>query len=85
VPPVNYWYPTIKAIGKRRLENGRYQEYEKTPYQRLLESSDVEEGCKIKLRRRAALYNPVKLKALVDKTVAELLRIDRQKGDTILG
>jgi hypothetical protein len=41
-PLVNYWYPTIKVIGKTRLENGRYKkEYErgaKTPYQRLHES-----------------------------------------------
>jgi hypothetical protein len=88
-PLNNYWYPTIKVIGKRRLENGRYQkEYEpgpKTPYQRLVESPDIEEGCKAELRRRAALYNPVKLKGRVDQAVTDLLRINREKGDTAFG
>jgi hypothetical protein len=55
------------------------------PHQRLVESPDIEEGYKAELRRRAALYNPVKLKGLVDQEVTEFLRINRQKGDTAFG
>ncbi|MDR1142659.1 MAG: transposase family protein [Spirochaetaceae bacterium] len=41
-PLINFWYPTIKTVGKLKLENGRYKKIRektpKTPYQRLLES-----------------------------------------------
>jgi hypothetical protein len=88
-PFITYWYPTLKVIGKTRLENGRYKkEYEKTPEtpcRRLLEFPDVGEECKAALRRRGGWYNPVKLKGQADKAVAERLRLNRQKGDTAFG
>jgi hypothetical protein len=65
-PLLNYFYPTLKLIAKEKLSSGRYKKiYEKepkSPYRRLLESSDVSEECKTELRRRKALLNPIELK-----------------------
>jgi hypothetical protein len=85
-PLINHWYPTIKLRGKERLENGRYKKlYEKspkTPYQRLLESPEISEGSKAELRLRHHQSNPVELKRDLDRAVARLLHLNREKADT---
>jgi hypothetical protein len=85
-PLVNFWYPSIKIIGKEKLENGRLKkEYDipKTPYQRLLDSSAVSATVKDELRRRAALINPVTQKRLQNKALAKLLQINEQKNQQL--
>jgi len=77
-PLLNYWYPTMRLIGKDKLPSGRYKKiYEKeakTPCQRLLESPDTSGECKEELRRRAALLNPVALKHAMDEAIERLLK-----------
>jgi hypothetical protein len=73
VPPVNFWYPSIKVTGKERLENGilkKTYDTPKTPCQRLLESLDLPATVKEELRRRAAATNPFTLKRLENQAVA---------------
>jgi hypothetical protein len=86
-PLINYWYPTLKLIGKEKLPSGRYKRiYEKqpkTPYHRLLESSDVSEKDKEELRRGASLLNPVELKKAFNKAREALLHCNREKGNTL--
>ena len=78
-PLLNYWYPTLRLIAKEKLPSGRYKKiYEKdpkTPYQRLLESPDVNDECKDELRRRFSLLNPVALKRGLDEARDRLLKL----------
>jgi len=78
-PLLNYWYPTLRLIAKEKLPSGRYKKiYEKdpkTPFQRLLESPDVDDACKAELRRRAAGLNPVALKRELDEARDRLLKL----------
>jgi len=83
-PYYNYFRYSFKLLAKEKQANGRYKKiYEKkpkTPCERLLESPLVSEECKAELLRRKSLYNPVVLNAGINKAVAELLRINREKG-----
>jgi hypothetical protein len=78
-PLLNYFYPTMRLLAKEKLPSGRYKKiYEKdpkTPYQRLLESADISEECKVELRRRKALLNPVQLKRNMDEARDRLLKL----------
>ncbi|MCL2379964.1 MAG: hypothetical protein FWC64_00050 [Treponema sp.] len=78
-PFLNYWYPTLRLIAKEKLPSGRYKKiYEKeakTPYQRLLESGDTSDECKVELRLRAALLKPAELKRNMDAARDRLLKL----------
>jgi hypothetical protein len=78
-PLLNYWYPTMRLIGKEKLPSGRYKKiYEKEPkppYQRLLESPDISTECKEELRQRAAVLNPIELKRQLDIARDRLLHL----------
>ena len=51
---VNFFFPSMKIISKRRVEAKVIKKYDtaKTPYRRLMESSDVSEAVKAELCRR---------------------------------
>jgi len=55
---VNYWYLILRLVAKEKLPTGRYKKaYEKDPKkpkQRLLESAETSDECKVELRRKAA-------------------------------
>jgi hypothetical protein len=74
VPPVIFWYPSIKITGKERLENGKLKKSygaPKTPYQRLLESPGLFASVKGDLKRQAmaaaeTVGKPCRSQALAD-------------------
>jgi hypothetical protein len=79
----NYWQPSIKISGKTKLENGKYKKkYEaaRAPCQRLLESEDIPEGVKRKIRRELKKQNPVELKKSLDNAVDRLIKLNEQKN-----
>jgi hypothetical protein len=80
-PLLNYYYPSVRIIEKTRIGARVKKKYDepKPPYQRLLESTDVEEHVKAELRKRAARLHLVKQKRLVDQAVAKLMRIHEEK------
>jgi len=84
---LNYWYPTLRLIAKEKQANGKYKKiYEKepkTPCQRLLESPDISEECKMELRRRMEHLNPVTLKHSLDDARERLLKLARQMNTTV--
>ena len=84
-PLLNYYYPSLKIIEKTRLGARVSKRYDapKSAYQRLLESEHLDESAKNELRRRAATIHIVKQKRLVDKAVANLMRIyeDKKQDD----
>ena len=76
-PSFDYQY--LRLVAKEKLPSGKYKKiYEKeaqTPYQRLLQSAHVSEGCKAELRRRAVLLNPVVLKRQMDEAGERILKL----------
>ena len=82
-PLYNYWMPSFRLVCKNKQEDGRYKKvYEKvprTPYERLMESQDVSESCKAELERRRSQQNPVELNRNLNKAIALLLKINREK------
>jgi hypothetical protein len=82
-PLVNFWYPSIKITGKEKPENGKLKkEYDapKTPCQRLLESPDLSDTVKDRLRLMAPQINPVAQKRLEKKAWVKLCKINGQKN-----
>jgi hypothetical protein len=83
-PLRNYWFPTFKLIAKEKLPSGRYKKiYEKevkTPCQKLLESPDVSDESKEKLRRRAEHLNPVALQYALNEAKLRLLKLTTKEN-----
>jgi len=81
-PLLNFYYPSVRIIEKTRIGARVKKVYDapKPPYQRMLESPDVEEEVKEELRRRAQKLHIVKQKRLVDQAVARLMRIHDEKN-----
>jgi hypothetical protein len=82
-PLYNYRMPSFRLITKEKLPDGRYRKvYEKqpgAPYERLMESPDISEKCKVELERRRAGQNPVELNRNLNEAVALLLKTNREK------
>jgi hypothetical protein len=74
----NHFKPTFKLI-KREKEAGKtkriYEAQPKTPYQRLLESPDVAEDTKIRLRTEHALLNPFALKKNIETKLRKFFTV----------
>jgi hypothetical protein len=88
-PLLNFYYPSVKIIEKIRIGARVKKKYDppKPPYQRLLESTDVNDSVKEKLRRQAQKLNIIRQKRLLDQAVARLMRIhdERNQGRLDLG
>ncbi len=70
----NYFQPVMKITEKIR-DGGKLKkkfDVAKTPFQRLLESPDVPEANKQKLRAEYAALNPAELKRHIDATLKNL-------------
>ena len=65
----NHFKPTFKLL-KREKKNGKtrriYEQKPQTPYQRLLDSPDIQEAAKIKLRAEHARLDPFALKKSIE-------------------
>ena len=57
-----------------------YEKTPATPYQRLLESSEVSDECKAELKRRKDGQNPVVLNTKLNEAVERLLKLNREKA-----
>ena len=66
----NHFKPTFKLV-KREKKDGktqrRYEATPKTPYQRLLDSPDIPEATKVKLRDQHAKLDPFELKKNIER------------------
>jgi hypothetical protein len=68
-------------VDKEKQADGRYRKvYEKTPYQRLLESAEVSEESKAELIRRKGVQDPMALNTGLNKAVEKLLKINGEKA-----
>ncbi len=80
---VNFFYPTTKLLEKTRIGSKVRRRYDtaRTPYQRVLESAQISDSVKRRLRRQFAQLNPVaitrrmnRLQDRLEKTVVGRIR-----------
>jgi hypothetical protein len=71
---VNFFQPVLKLVEKRRVDNKVRKRYDtaRTPFQRVLDSPDVSEEDKERLRQIYALLNPVALRQRIDENLERL-------------
>jgi hypothetical protein len=85
----NHFKPTFK-LWKREKKNGRtkriYEKTPQTPYQRLLESPDIPEATKVKLRAEHEGLDPFALKKSIEKKLKKFFtalgNLDRESTKT---
>lgn len=77
----NFFQPSMKLIEKTRKGSKVTKKYDKplTPYKRILDSTDVSDSDKAKLRMLYRKLNPAELKRWITKYQQRLLRINASK------
>ena len=73
----NFFQPVIKLISKERIGGHIKRKYDKpkTPYQRMIEDSNIDEKTKEKLKRVYESLNPAQLKRDIDSKLKLLKKI----------
>lgn len=76
---VNFFQPVLKLVDKHRVGSKVIKKYDtaRTPYQRVLESPDVSEANKERLRQPYPTLNPVALRRRIDENLEKLWRLAR--------
>ena len=79
----NFFQPVMKLKEKIRIKGKIYRKYDKaeTPYRRLMESDQVEEKTKQKLKKIYDDSNPAELKRVIDTKIKKLYEVySKKKG-----
>ena len=76
---INFFQPSVKLIAKERIGNRTIKRYDtaKTPYQRVLERTDVAFEAKVRLMNLYVQLNPAELQRHIDQKTAILWKISR--------
>lgn len=76
---VNFFLPVLKLVDKQRVGSKVHKKYDvaRTPYQRVLESPQVAEEDKQRLRQRYATLNPVTRRKRIQANVKKLCQLSR--------
>ena len=76
---VNFFQPVLKLIGKEQVGKKTVKRYDEaaTPYQRVLQSEQVDLPAKARLCHQYLQLNPVRLRNEIDEKVARLWKIVR--------
>lgn len=77
----NFFQPSVKLIKKTRVGSKVFKKYDKplTPYKRILDSHDVSDSDKAKLKMVYKKLNPAELKRSITKLQQKLLRLSSKK------
>lgn len=78
-PYINFFQPSLKLIAKQRMGNKTIKRYDpaKTPYQRILDRTDISLEAKARLAHIYVQLNPAALRRQIDQKIAELWKISR--------
>ena len=81
----NFFLPTIKLASKERVNGRIHRKYDKpkTPYQRVMESKQVDRKTKAELRALYETLNPADLRRKLDHLRADLEAVTAAKEDRI--
>jgi hypothetical protein len=76
---VNFFQPVLKLLNKHRIGSKVVKTYDtaRTPYQRVLESPDVSDEDKERLRQLYPTLNPVTLRRHIDENLDKLWQLAR--------
>lgn len=76
---INFFQPSLKLIAKERIGNQTIKRYDraKTPYQRILERTDIPLEVKVRLMNLYLQLNPAELRRCIDQKTAKLWKISR--------
>lgn len=76
---INFFQPSLKLVAKERMGDKIIKRYDtaRTPYQRVLERTDVSLEVKAKLAHLYVQLNPAELRRRIDEKVAQLWKISR--------
>jgi len=77
----NFFCPCMKLISKERIDGKMHKEYDepKTPYERLMESNQINDEKKMKLRKIYESLNPAELKRNIDRKIMNLYNAYKEK------
>ena len=80
----NFFQPVIKLISKERIGERVHRKYDdpRTPYHRVMESGEVEQGVKQELMKIYLSQNPAQLKRVIDDKLNRLYKVYQQKNKT---
>lgn len=80
----NFFQPIMKLKEKVRIGSKIHRKYEKakTPYQRVMESKEVSEKTKKKLKAIYLSLNPAQLKRTIDAKVDLLVKVYQEKNNS---
>ncbi len=80
----NFFQPVIKLISKERIGGRVHRKYDdpRTPYQRVMESAEIEQGVKQRLMEIYISLNPAQLKRAIDNKLNRLYKVYQQKNKT---
>jgi len=84
---INFFYPSMKLLDKKRIKGGRiHKRYDKpkTPAVRLLECSAVAPSIKRQLRKQLRTLDPLVLKRQISAIQGRLLKLVRSKNIKVL-
>jgi hypothetical protein len=79
---VNFFQPATNQKGKNRSKVIKRYDEAKTPYQRVLESPNIKEEKKVKLRKEYDMLNPAELKRKITKLQNRLLKLNVLNQET---
>jgi hypothetical protein len=76
---INFFQPSFKLIAKERVGNKTRKRYDpaKTPYQRVLDRTDISLETKARLMNLYVQLNPAELRRRIDQKTAKLWNISR--------
>jgi hypothetical protein len=82
---VNFFQPVRKLIKKERIGSKVIKRYDqaKAPYRRVLESPNIKDEIKVKLRKEYDMLNPAELKRKITKLQNRLLKLNFLNQETI--
>lgn len=82
----NFFCPSVKLLDKQRVASKTIKHYDspKTPYQRVLESPDIPDNIKEKLKEQMENLNPFELRKKMEKKLKKVISLcSKNKAKTV--
>jgi len=78
----NFFCPSVKLIAKKRIASKTIKHHDspKTPYQRIMESPNIQESVKRSLAKQLDKLNPFLLRRIMDKKLQKVFSINNNFG-----
>jgi hypothetical protein len=75
----NFFLPSVKLIEKKRIASKTIKRYDtpKTPYQRVMQSTDISDEIKLSLENQFKQLNPFRLRKYMEKKLDKIFKFAR--------